>query len=75
MLGSLSGFQDFQIDKDSYEYGVLHPVASSKKQPSLFEEHFEAVTDDDENSDSDASQASDDEDDTTRPSKKSRTPK
>uniref|UniRef100_A0A1J3J997 Nucleolar protein 10 n=1 Tax=Noccaea caerulescens TaxID=107243 RepID=A0A1J3J997_NOCCA len=67
--------KDFQIDKDSYEYGVLHPVASSKKQPSLLEEHFEAVTDDDENSDSDASQASDDEDDTTRPSKKSKTPK
>ncbi|KAH0912267.1 hypothetical protein HID58_035588 [Brassica napus] len=66
---------DFQIDPESYEYGVLHPVASSKKQPSLLDEHFEAVTDDDENSDSDASQGSDDESEDGRPSKKSKTPK
>ncbi|KAL1191539.1 hypothetical protein V5N11_002360 [Cardamine amara subsp. amara] len=68
---------DFQIDSESYEYGVLHPVASSKKQPSLLDEHFEAVSDDDdENSDSDASQSSDDDNgDTARPSKKSKTPK
>ncbi|XP_010412810.2 PREDICTED: nucleolar protein 10-like, partial [Camelina sativa] len=69
---------EFEIDRESYEYGVLHPVASSKKQPSLLEEHFEAVSDDDENSDSDASQSSDDEadnGDVTRPSKKGKTPK
>ncbi|KAH0865205.1 hypothetical protein HID58_082416 [Brassica napus] len=66
---------DFQIDPESYEYGVLHPVASSKKQPSLLDEHFEAVTDDDENSDSDASQGLDDESEDGRPSKKSKTPK
>ncbi|EOA23553.1 hypothetical protein CARUB_v10016747mg [Capsella rubella] len=67
---------DLQIDPESYEYGVLHPVASSKKQPSLLEEHFEAVSDDDENSD--ASQSSDDEadnGDATRSSKKAKTPK
>lgn len=72
------GFQDYQVDTESYEYGVLHPVASSKKQPSLLEEHFEAVSDDDENSDSDASQSSDDEvddGDAARPSKKAKTPK
>jgi ribosome biogenesis protein ENP2 len=77
-FGSMFQNPDFQIDKDSYEYGVLHPVASSKKQPSLLDEHFEAVSDDDENSDSDASQPSDDEaddGDATRPSKKARTPK
>ncbi|KAJ0255427.1 Embryo sac development arrest 7 [Hirschfeldia incana] len=64
---------DFQIDPESYEYRVLHPVASSStKQPSLLDEHFEAVTDDDdENSDSDASNGSDD----GRPRKKSKTPK
>ncbi|XP_018445265.1 uncharacterized protein LOC108817149 isoform X2 [Raphanus sativus] len=62
---------DFQIDPESYEYRVLHPVASSTKQPSLLDEHFEAVTDDDEKSDSDASHGSDD----GRPSKKSKTPK
>ncbi|CAE6076498.1 unnamed protein product [Arabidopsis arenosa] len=69
---------DYQIDPESYEYGVLHPVASSKKQPSLLDEHFEAVSDDDENSDSDASLSSDgeaDDGDATRPSKKARTPK
>ncbi|CAF2171592.1 unnamed protein product [Brassica rapa] len=64
---------DFQIDPESYEYRVLHPVASSTKQPSLLDEHFEAVSDgdDDENSDSDVSRGSDD----GRPSKKLKTPK
>ncbi|KAF8114741.1 hypothetical protein N665_0034s0080 [Sinapis alba] len=66
---------DFQIDPESYEYRVLHPVASSTEQkPSLLDEHFEAVTDDDddEKSDSDASHGSDD----GKPSKKkSKTPK
>ncbi|XP_022566903.1 nucleolar protein 10-like isoform X2 [Brassica napus] len=63
---------DFQIDPESYEYRVLHPVASSStKQPSLLDEHFEAVSDDDENSDSDVSRGSDD----GRPSKKLKTPK
>ncbi|CAN7052138.1 unnamed protein product [Brassica rapa subsp. trilocularis] len=64
---------DFQIDPESYEYRALHPVASSsKKQPSLLDEHFEAVSDgDDENSDSDVSRGSDD----GRPSKKWKTPK
>ncbi|KAL0662866.1 hypothetical protein Bca4012_099703 [Brassica carinata] len=64
---------DFQIDPESYEYRVLHPVASSSnKQPSLLDEHFEAVSDDDdESSDSEASRGSDD----GRPSKKLKTPK
>ncbi|KAG2324899.1 hypothetical protein Bca52824_007627 [Brassica carinata] len=36
---------EFQIDPESYEYRVLHPVASSStKQPSLLDEHFEPVT-------------------------------
>ncbi|KAL0652788.1 hypothetical protein Bca4012_095479 [Brassica carinata] len=73
-FGAMFQNPDFQIDPESYEYGVLHPVASSKKQPSLLDEHFEAVTDDDENSDSDASQGSDDESEDGRPSKKSKTP-
>ncbi|KAJ0246784.1 Embryo sac development arrest 7 [Hirschfeldia incana] len=74
-FGDMFENPDFQIDPESYEYGVLHPVTSSKKQPSLVDEHFEAVTDDDENSDSDASQGSDDESEDGRPSKKSKTPK
>ncbi|CAN6898427.1 unnamed protein product [Brassica oleracea] len=74
-FGAMFQNPDFQIDPESYEYGVLHPVASSKKQPSLLDEHFEAVTDDDENSDSDASQGSDDESEDGRPSEKSKTPK
>ncbi|CAH8392149.1 unnamed protein product [Eruca vesicaria subsp. sativa] len=66
---------DFQIDPESYEYRVLHPVASSIKKPSLLDEHFDAVTDDDENNGSDVSQGSDDEAEDGRPNKRSKTPK
>ncbi|XP_056162338.1 uncharacterized protein LOC130136204 [Syzygium oleosum] len=48
--------KDYQIDEQSQEYISLHPM-SSKKQPSLVEEHFEPVgMEDDDGSDySDAS--------------------
>lgn len=50
--------QDYEIDEYSQEYKALHPV-SSKKQPSLMEEHFRPVMEDeDQNSDSDASATS-----------------
>lgn len=50
--------QDYEIDEYSQEYKALHPV-SSKKQPSLVEEHFRPVMEDeDQNSDSDASATS-----------------
>ncbi|XP_010524511.1 PREDICTED: nucleolar protein 10 [Tarenaya hassleriana] len=64
---------DFQIDKESKEYMALHPIAaSSEKQASLLEEHFEPV-EDSEKSDSDASESSDDE--MTRRDRKSKAPK
>lgn len=53
--------KDFEIDELSQEYLALHPVASSKKQPSLVEEHFEPVFEDEDQSDSDASPVSNDD--------------
>ncbi|XP_062111985.1 uncharacterized protein LOC133823328 [Humulus lupulus] len=40
--------KDFEIDEFSQEYRALHPVASTKKQPSLVEEHFESVSEGEE---------------------------
>lgn len=49
--------QDFEVDEQSQEYMSLHPI-SSKKQPSLVEEHFEPVMEDidDDSSGSDDSE-------------------
>ncbi|XP_030473839.1 uncharacterized protein LOC115691371 [Syzygium oleosum] len=70
--------KDYQIDEQSQEYISLHPM-SSKKQPSLVEEHFEPVgMEDDDGSDySDASaecQTSEEEAD-DRSKKKSHVPR
>lgn len=64
--------QDFEIDELSQEYLSLHPVAS-QKNPSLVEEHFEAVMENgNENlSDSDASAISESSED-DKPYKKSK---
>ncbi|KAL7173884.1 hypothetical protein ACSBR2_033194 [Camellia fascicularis] len=63
--------KDFEVDEFSQEYLALHPM-SSKKQPSLVEEHFEPVMEDDL-SDSDASPASSSsEDDCTNDKRKSK---
>ncbi|OVA14142.1 hypothetical protein BVC80_1787g234 [Macleaya cordata] len=73
--------KDFQVDEFSQEYLSLHPMPS-KKQPSLFEEHFEPVMEVDEDrrsSDSDASAASesseDENKDKSKIRKKSRVPR
>uniref|UniRef100_A0A7N0UV27 Nucleolar protein 10 n=1 Tax=Kalanchoe fedtschenkoi TaxID=63787 RepID=A0A7N0UV27_KALFE len=56
--------KDYEVDPESYEYKVLHPVAS-KKPTSLVDEHFDPVMEDENRyfSDSDGSQphSSDDE--------------
>ncbi|XP_015902996.3 uncharacterized protein LOC107435875 [Ziziphus jujuba] len=64
--------KDFEIDELSQEYLSLHPVAS-QKNPSLVEEHFEAVMENgNENlSDSDASAISESSED-DKPYKKSK---
>ncbi|KAK1273208.1 hypothetical protein QJS04_geneDACA022269 [Acorus gramineus] len=51
--------KEFEVDERSQEYLSLHPM-SSKKQPSLIEEHFDPVLEDDEEkfSDSEASMVS-----------------
>lgn len=56
----LTVLQEFEIDEFSQEYLALHPMLATMKQPSLVEEHFEAVTDDDNFSDADG-QSSEDE--------------
>ncbi|KAJ6805235.1 nucleolar protein 10 [Iris pallida] len=52
--------EDFQIDEQSTEYLSLHPQSSSRKHPSLIDEHFEPImeVDEEQESDSDASIAS-----------------
>lgn len=66
--------QDFEIDEMSQEYLALHPVASSKKQPSLVEEHFEPVFEDEDQGSSD-SDASEDEPNNENTKKKGRVPR
>ena len=52
--------QDFEVDEFSNEYPALHPMPSTTKKASLWEEHFEAVEEEDEKAicGSDASSAS-----------------
>ncbi|XP_043695384.1 nucleolar protein 10 isoform X2 [Telopea speciosissima] len=48
--------KDFEVDEFSHEYISLHPMPSTKKQPSLIEEHFEPVLGEEQGiNDSDAS--------------------
>ena len=76
-LTSVFIVQDFEIDVESKEYLALHPVAASKKQPSLVDEHFELVSEDEDSSDASAlSESSDDEaDNETKQRKKARVPR
>ncbi|PON88889.1 Guanine nucleotide-binding protein, beta subunit [Trema orientale] len=67
--------KDFEIDELSQEYLALHPVASSKKQPSLVEEHFEPVFEDEDQSDSDASPVSNDDPNNEKTKTKGRVPR
>lgn len=53
--------QEFEIDEESKEYLALHPVAPTKNQPSMVEEHFDAVSEDDENEDEGEASSSGDE--------------
>ncbi|CAN1238163.1 Nucleolar protein 10 [Linum grandiflorum] len=46
--GKMFNNEDFEIDETSPEYLALHPMASSTKQPSSFEEHFEPIAGDGE---------------------------
>lgn len=68
--------EDFQIDEQSTEYLSLHPQ-TSKKQPSLLEEHFEPVMEDDEQSidDSDASTSESSEDEPSNTGRKQKASK
>lgn len=73
--------QNFEIDEESFEYLSYNPM-SSKKQPSLVEEHFEPVMEDADQSlsDSDLSAASESSegelgDDKSKTWKKARAPR
>ncbi|KAM7505254.1 hypothetical protein LguiB_004158 [Lonicera macranthoides] len=54
--------KDFEVDEFSPEYLALHPLATTT-QPSLVEEHFEAVSEDGDQSLSDPQPSDDDDDD------------
>lgn len=69
--------KDFEVDEFSQEYLALHPMAATTHKPSLFEEHFEALSEEDEQSisGSDVSSEDDREDINGKSTRKSQVPR